>query len=484
MFAPRVGVQNSYSSSVLIGNWSEDQSLHALRIQDFLTRKQNHQLLIQHVDTQHADCLQEVGLSFCPDGRLHYGDHVLLYSLSTQGVLSCDPSDASNAGERGFAVTTSGLTKAHVARNTFVLEPYSSRETGVRAVRSGDLLCYGDLFRLRVNPKLCGGEARYLHSQPVGGSSSSRVSRQQEVCMSANGGTFDTVWKIAAQQPSKRFQSNTQPVPSSAPVLLLHAATNQALSSSALRHLNDFGSEFEVCCHTQAHVGRVHGLHAERLGLKVGEEGGRGEAVDNHWAVLTAGTRERELLLARDEEQVLAAITALLDSVRQHILALGPAAVHSLSSSLWLADGRRNDCLRYADFLAAVQSSVPSLPALPAAEAELLCNHYDEANDGHVDYARFLRTLRGEFPAARREAALEVYASMDSKGEDCISVERMRAAWTGKGELDSVWSVYEQRAGGVSSERWLDFYMTESAFIHSDEFFLHALHASWRRDLR
>ena len=164
-----MGVTNAYSSSVLIGNWSEDQSLHQLKIAEFLARKANSQLLIQHVDTQQRDALQEVGLSFSPDGHVHFGDHVMLYSASTQGVLSCDPSDRANGGERSFAVTTSGLTKAHVARNTFVLEPYQPRDVGVRAVRIGDVLRYGDLFRLRLNPKLCGGAAWYLHSQPVGG---------------------------------------------------------------------------------------------------------------------------------------------------------------------------------------------------------------------------------------------------------------------------------------------------------------------------
>ena len=67
MSAPRMGVTNAYSSSVLVGNWSEDQALHSLKISEFLHRKASHQLLIQQVDTQQRDALQEVGLSFSRD---------------------------------------------------------------------------------------------------------------------------------------------------------------------------------------------------------------------------------------------------------------------------------------------------------------------------------------------------------------------------------------------------------------------------------
>ena len=479
MSAPRMGVTNAYSSSVLIGNWSEDQSLHSLKIAEFLHRKANHQLLIQHVDTQQKDALQEVGLSFSPDGHLHYGDHLMLYSASTQGVLSCDPSDRANGGERSFAVTTSTLTKAHVARNTFVIEPYQSREVGVKGLRLGDLLHYGDLFRLRVNPRLCGGAPFYLHSQPIGGVSSSRVSRKQEVCMSANGSTFDTVWKVAAQNPSRRFQLEHTPVPTSTPLLLIHAATAQALSSSPLRYLNDFGSEYEVCAHTHTHTAKNQGLQAERLGLKVGEEVARREAIDNHWALLSAGSRERELLLARDEEEVVRLITAMLAGVRQTVMGGGVAQLQRLSLDLWKADAERNDCLPYATFLSLLS---PLLPTLRAGDGELLCNHFDQANDGSVDYAGFLTSVRGPMGGGRRAEVLRVYREMDRTGEDVVRVRDMEEAWQGEGgSISGWWRECEAVVGGVSSERFVDFYASESAFIESDDYFSHVLSSSWRR---
>ena len=477
MTAQRLGVTNAYSSSVLIGNWSEDQSLHSLKISEFLHRKANHQLLIQQVDTQQRDALQEVGLSFSPDGFVHYGDHLMLYSASTQGVLSCDPSDRANGGERSFAVTTSTLTKAHVARNTFVVEPYQPRETGVKGVLLGDPLHYGDLFRLRLNPKLCGGAPFYLHSQPVGGPTSSRVSRHQEVCMSANGSTFDTVWRCAAQNPAKRFQLEHSPVPASAPLLLLHAATAQALSSSPLRYLNDFGSEFEVCAHTHTHTAKSQGLQAERLGQKVGEEVARKEWIDNHWALLTASTPERELILSRDEAEVLRLIEQLVKGVRDTLMAGGVKPLQRLSLDLWKADVARNDCLPYAAFTAVVQ---PVLPTLTAQHAALLCNHFDQGNDGYVDYSGFITAVRGPVPAGRRAAAVRVYREMDVTGEDLIRVRDLEERWTGQGRMAEWWRECEDKVGGVSCERFAEFYACESAFIDNEQFFTHLLTSSWR----
>ena len=295
--------------------------------------------------------------------------------------------------------------------------------------------------------------------------------------MSANGTTFDTVWKAAAQNPSKRYQLEQTPIPHSTPLLVLHAATSQALSSAALRYLNDFGSEFEVSAHTHTHTAKSQGLQAERMGLKVGEEVARREWIDNHWAVLTAGSRERELMLARDEEEVLRLISGMLQGVREALLRAGVQAVRQLSLDLWKADAERNDCLPYAAFTAVLS---PLLPSLNPSDAELLCNHYDQANDGHVDYAAFLTSLRGAMPAARREAVQRVWRALDGTGEDRVRVRDLEAAWAGEGPLAGWWRACEERAGGVSGERFMDFYASESAFIQQDDFFTHALTTSWR----
>ena len=471
----------SYGSRTLIGNWSEEHSLHQLRIAEFLHRRHSNSLLTQHVDTASRDALQEVGLSYSEDGAVHFGDHVMLYSTATQGVLACDPSDRALGGEESFAVTTSTGSKTHVARNTFIIEPYSEgREaSGVAGVRSGDVLHFGQLFRLRVNGRLCGGTAYYLHSQPLGGSASSKVSRKQEVCMSRNGGTFDTVWKCAGREVSSRFQLDTTPVPASSELLLVHAATAQALSSSPLRVMNDFGAEFEVCAHTHTHTGKSHGLQAERTGVKTGAEVARREHLDNHWAILTAATRDRQALLSREQQHTLHLVTATLTHVRDSVLGSGVEALHALSRQLWLADGGgRSECVDYSTLAQLLSRSVPGLSR---EDLELLCNHFDSAHDGHCDYRRFLSEVRGgEMSDARKQAVLDAFHRLDARGEDSVSVADMQRHWKGKGAFAAEdWATYERVSGGVSVERFVDFYWSESCYIQQDDYFSHLLTSSW-----
>ena len=481
MSTGRAGVVGSYSSRTLIGNWSEEHSLHQLRIAEFLHRRQHHQLLIQHVDTQSKDALQDVGLSYSEDGAVHFGDHVMLYSAATQGVLACDPSDKAVGGEESFAVTTSTVNKTHVARNTFIVEPYQQSRDGSSpaAVRSGDVLHYGQLFRLRVNGRLCGGEGYYLHSQPLGGSASSKVSRKQEVCMSRNGSTFDTVWKCAGRDVNSRFQLDTTAVAASSELVILHAATSQALSSSPLRYINDFGAEYEVCAHTHTHTAKNHGLQAERLGIKTGEEVARREHLDNHWAILTAATRDRQALLNRDSQHTIALITATLTHVRDSVLRQGVEALHQLSRQLWLADGGgASECVEYS-VLAQLLSRTVS--GLNREDLELICNHFDSANDGHCDYRAFLASIRGgEMSDARKQAVMTTFHQLDARGEDSVNVDEMQQRWKGKGPFTAdLWSIYGRVSGRVSVERFVDFYWSESCYIEQDEFFFHLLTSSW-----
>ena len=481
MSAGRAGVVGSYGSRTLVGNWSEEHSLHQLRIAEFLHRRNNQSLLIQSVDTQSRDALQEVGLSYSEDGCVHFGDHVMLYSAATHGVLACDPSDKAVGGEDSFAVTTSTVNKTHVARNTFIVEPYNAARdvSGLAGVRSGDVLHFGQLFRLRVNGRLCGGEAFYLHSQPLGGSASSKVSRKQEVCMSRNGSTFDTVWKCVGRDVSTRFQLDSTPVAASTELLVLHAATSQALSSSPLRYINDFGAECEVCAHTHTHTAKSHGLQAERLGLKTGDEVVRREHLDNHWAILTAATRDRQAMLSRDQQHTVALIAATLTHIRDSLLRPGVHALHELSRQLWLADGGgRSECVPYSVLAALLSRSVSGLSR---EDLELLCNHFDSANNGHCDYRLFLANIRGgELSDARKQAVVQTFHHLDVKGEDSVSVDAMQQRWKGKGPFASeLWSTYERLSGGVSVERFVDHYWSESCFVEQDDFFRHLLTSSW-----
>jgi len=276
----RSGVQNSYSYNVRIGNWNEEKEMQELRMKEYLHRKEKGQLLV-HTVQQHLNAsLQEVPLSYSNDGFIHIGDQIMLYSVQTEGVLSVDCSDKLISSDEGFAVTSSTLTQAHVARNVFVIEGYGSN------VNNGDVLKLGQPFRIRINPALK-GEPFYLHSQPQSAMSCSKVSRNQEVGM-IKVNSFDTVWSVQFKDPTKRFEMEGQPVPANAEILVFHAGTKSALSSDKIAYHNDFGQEYETCCKTSQSIGKKQGLYAEMLGKTTSDIPLRKEASVNWWAFLTA----------------------------------------------------------------------------------------------------------------------------------------------------------------------------------------------------
>lgn len=63
----------------------------------------------------------KVGLTYSENGVLHFGDHVMLYSATTQGVLSADIAEEITTNT--YSVTTSTAVKGPVARNVFVIVP-------------------------------------------------------------------------------------------------------------------------------------------------------------------------------------------------------------------------------------------------------------------------------------------------------------------------------------------------------------------------
>jgi hypothetical protein len=279
----RLGVQNSYNYKVKIGNWSEEQELHELKLKEYLHRKEQASsgIITNDIQSGLSLSLQAVPLSYSEDGFIHVGDTIMLYSLNTEGVLSCDPQDKVSTGDKGFAVSTSNLTKAHVARNSFVLEAYPSSQS-----KAGDVLRYGQNLRLRAHQGIS-SDAYYLHSQPISSLSSSKVSRQQEVAMVLDH-SYDSVWKIHYRDITKRFEYEGTPIHSNSEVIIVHAQTQQALSSNKATYLNDFGLENEVSAHTSLSNNKNHGLLSEFSGKRTVDVPVRSELTNNHWAILTA----------------------------------------------------------------------------------------------------------------------------------------------------------------------------------------------------
>jgi hypothetical protein len=276
----RTGCQNSYNHNVRIGNWNEDKELEQLKMKEYQYRKSTGQLLVHQVQSHLNQSLTEVPLTHSKDGNIHIGDSVMLYSVMTEGVLSVDTSTKIVAADEGYAVTSSTLTQAPVARNVFKILPYGEN------VKDGDVLKLGQPFRLETNEKI--NVKGLLQSQPVSSMSFSKVTRNQEVTVTPVQTSYDTVWVAQYKDTNHRFEMEGQPVPANAEVVLVHAATKSALASQKADVHNDFGKEYEVCAHSNISLFKKQGLYQEKHGLTTTDIPVRAETTVNHWAFLTA----------------------------------------------------------------------------------------------------------------------------------------------------------------------------------------------------
>lgn len=262
------------------------------RLRDYLHKKATGQLLITKLQKTLGAALAEVPLSYSADGFIHIGDHVMIFSVETEGVVSVDVADDTRTPESGLMATTSTVTQGHVARNTFVIEGAPAR-LGARVPEPGSVLRYGEVFRIRLHPSLCGGKPIYLASQPVSLLSASKISRHQEVTFKSSAG-HDTLWVAAHKDPAQRFESEGQPVPAMSEVLIQHNQTRQALSSEKKNVFNDFGCEYELCAHTFTAITKNGGLYQELMGKTTVDTPVRREGTPNMFAFLTAAAAPEE----------------------------------------------------------------------------------------------------------------------------------------------------------------------------------------------
>lgn len=282
----KAGTQNTYNPNVRIANWNEDKELNTLKTKEYLRKKERGELLVHQVQSLLNKSLQEVGLSYSKDGYVHFGDHVMLYSVATEGVVSVDMSTPIKSADKqgAYTVTSSTLTQAPVARNVFVIEPYGND------AQNGSVLRLGQPFRLRTNPKLT--EA-WLQSQPVGTMTFAKGSHKQEVCVIPDNRTYDTVWIAQYKDIDQRFEMEGKEVPSNAEVIIHHAATKSGLASDkSFNAFNDFGQEFEVCSYSHITSHKKQTLGSEQIGRATTDVPVRTEASNNHFAFLTASVPE------------------------------------------------------------------------------------------------------------------------------------------------------------------------------------------------
>ncbi|KAI9529877.1 hypothetical protein NQZ68_008116 [Dissostichus eleginoides] len=239
-----------YRTSVKIGNWNEELRLEEDAKREHLEKKERGELAAQKVDFLKQHILSPVDLTVTTDGRLHFGDVVMLVNM---GGEERDCSALSiNADVNSFnKIPTPGIISPcgvvagrgiqACPRTAFII-------TSVDGSPEGSTLHFDQSFALKTTSGFARG--LYLTSDLQSFQKCAKKSRLQEVNLE-DGSSFLSWWKIVHFDPQERLEYEGQPVPANMSVLIIHCKTNQALAVLGDHVIwNTYGKEYEMTAHT------------------------------------------------------------------------------------------------------------------------------------------------------------------------------------------------------------------------------------------
>jgi len=229
----------TYNPSVRVGNWNEDIQLEEDTLKDFLERRDEGQLLIQKSANLKNSVLKAVDLNISRDGKVHFGDKLMLVNPGSRdgsrgaASLCLNVTDGPSLG-----VVGSGNSSQPCARNTFIIK-------SLDGTPEGESLKYGQAFYL------CTSEGEnYLYSDRASFQRCAKKSRHSEVTLVTNSSRL-TEWIVVPFDPLFRMELEWSDVPANQKIIFSHARTNQNLCLEQDHKIRSaFGSEFEVSCFT------------------------------------------------------------------------------------------------------------------------------------------------------------------------------------------------------------------------------------------
>lgn len=471
-----------YNPKVRIGNWSEDVDLEQLRLKNYLSLRQTGDLAVHRTQQKFAKSLTKVGHTYSHDGRLHFGDKVMLLNKQTNGTLVCDMGDVIAGTSDAFAVTSSPDTQSAVARAMFTIVRVDPNDGF-----PGNDLHYGQSVRFQVHSFLS-PRPLYLHSCAVSHQHYARFSRYQEVSVwpvaEAN-----TIWVAEHVDPKARFEHNGVPIPANAPLILKHSLTGQWLASDRTPYRNDFGNEFEVSCHSFLVAKKTQQLGSEKQGKVTIDIPSRQQENQNIWMIVTASdpTQERENL-PQDAEL---SVGQVLLQIKEKLQERGPFGVRAMMKGLRNLDELQAKKLNHDDFKwGLINYGV----VLEDDSLYKLIRRYDPNSEGLINYEEFFTELKGSMNERRVRLVSLAYQKLDVKGDGQVSLDYIAQQYDAannpyvrKGripedmafkEFMAMWDTAEPQAL-VSLQEFARFYEDLSAGVATDEAFESLIRGAW-----
>jgi hypothetical protein len=266
------------SAKVRIGNWQEELAYEADRKALVRDARASGATLSQRILAKVQRHNEPSQLQVTPDGFLRFNAPLAIQNADTQGCLAADTDDKQQVGtETRFACTTARIAEPKL-RSTWVFVPIPSDQDMLLAPDADpSVVHYGQRFQIRSMPDLS-ETPLFLTSGQKNHLNLSRVSSHQDAYFSQRDGQA-AIWTAMYANPEFRLDMEGKPIKANALVILRHQLTNVPLaSSSAAKLTNDFGVEFEVCCHRYLTTHSKSGTGAEQP--------------SNLWALVTAPSDE------------------------------------------------------------------------------------------------------------------------------------------------------------------------------------------------
>ena len=391
-----------YSSKTKIGNWCEDQSLEAAKLQNYLARKRDGRLLATQAKVRFDVQMQQVPLTYSADGLLRFGDSIQLRSqgAGAGSALCCNIFDRVVLDGEIYSTSVSPAGQASArtacARSTFVIERWPDADPD--SYSPDGVLRYGDPFLIACNPALRVDEDTgmlkpllHLRSSRVSTVDYARMSNHQLVAMV--GGTIDygMVWEIK-RVANRKYQPKGQPIRAGDSCVVLHRATGTPLACDTSYTLaSEFGTEYEVAGHKYLSYGKTLNLILEQDGVCTGDVGQRAELNPNMWQISTA-REPQKVSSGGASAQSLVTMTPeiLVDGIRAH-LAKTDGGVDAIVAAFDSIDDRGNGIINRQEFAWALRDHGISLGEI---QSRMLLDYFDTNGDGAITVTEFVAALR------------------------------------------------------------------------------------------
>jgi len=496
-------------------SWADGVQVEGQRLQAYLQQRQ-HTLMMKGAAEVLKHTLEPLPTTDAQDGRVHFGDSLLLRSRGTGGLLQADVADQIQVqeGSRAPAASASLSTGSMLAacpRNTFtVSRVHDDDEFGISC-----FLHYGQVIRLGTSPHLQ-DQPLYLHSSGSGtGAATGNALGEGEtlVCLYPRA-PASTHWRVLrAEANSDTTNHAAEPVALGAQIRFENVATGSSMSSDSVVRTTSYGNEWRVFGVQGAGAGStgsastwsfVNSNWAEDRVAEARKAGGAGTARAAVLGVVApSGADPGELLLnpvARAEHDLRTLRSEgrtkdyeILARLYPQLRRNGMHGVRRLRRMCTSADIGGNGTLRIQTFLGHITAF--GLRVNAEERDQLLELFGEEPAKTHVEYRRFFALMAPSMQGVREGAVRDAYATLQERSAGgFVEVATLQRNWdpcchpdVQRGELiqsEAMQDFLQQWDitsvdGLVSSEAFMDYYHDVSAAVESDEDFVELVRRGW-----